>query len=163
MKTFYPSDIGAEQFECIRPILEKARTKTRPRAVDLHHAFCGVLYVLKSGCQWRMLPKDFPRWRTCYEYFRKWSEAPHGQLSLLEEAFKKVVGEVRQSLGRSTKTSFVIVDAQSVKNTDTAEDKGFDRGKLVSGIKRHVGVDTNGLPHALEVTTADVTDRNGAL
>ena len=57
----------------------------------------------------------------------------------------------------------MIVDAQSVKNTDTAEEKGFDGGKLVSGIKRHIGVDTNGLPHALDVTTADVTDRKGAL
>jgi transposase len=74
-----------------------------------------------------------------------------------------VVGEVRRSLGRNAKTSFIIVDAQSVKNTDTAENKGFDGGKLVSGIKRHIAVDTNGLPHAMHVTTANVTDRAGAL
>lgn len=74
-----------------------------------------------------------------------------------------MVGAVRHALGRSERTTFVIVDAQSVKNTDTAEEKGFDGGKLVSGIKRHIGVDTNGLPHALDVTTADVTDRKGAL
>jgi len=74
-----------------------------------------------------------------------------------------VVGEVRQSLGRNTHTAFLIVDAQSVKNTDTAEQKGFDGGKLVSGIKRHIGVDTNGLPHMIHVTTANVTDRAGAL
>lgn len=74
-----------------------------------------------------------------------------------------MVGAARQSLGRNEKTTFVIVDAQSVKNTDTAEEKGFDGGKLVSGVKRHIGVDTNGLPHAIDVTTADVTDRKGAL
>jgi transposase len=74
-----------------------------------------------------------------------------------------VVGEVRQSLGRNETTSFLIVDAQSVKNTDTAEQKGFDGGKLISGIKRHIGVDTNGLPHMIHVTTANVTDRAGAL
>ena len=74
-----------------------------------------------------------------------------------------MVGEVRQSLGRNTHTTFLIVDAQSVKNTDTAEQKGFDGGKLVSGIKRHIGVDTNGLPHMIHVTTANVTDRAGAL
>jgi transposase len=74
-----------------------------------------------------------------------------------------VVGEVRQSLGRNEHTTFLIVDAQSVKNTDTAEQKGFDGGKLVSGIKRHIGVDTNGLPHMIHVTTANVTDRAGAL
>ena len=60
-------------------------------------------------------------------------------------------------------TSFLIVDAQSVKNTDSAELKGYDAGKKVSGIKRHIAVDTQGLPHAIAVTTADVTDRNGAL
>jgi transposase len=60
-------------------------------------------------------------------------------------------------------TSFLIVDAQSVKNTDSAEKKGYDAGKKVSGIKRHIAVDTQGLPHALAVTTAEVTDRNGAL
>lgn len=65
--------------------------------------------------------------------------------------------------GREAKTSFLIIDAQSVKNTDTAENKGYDAGKKVSGIKRHIAVDTQGLPHAIAVTTAEVTDRNGAL
>ena len=89
MKPAYPSDISLELFERVRPLLETARKKTRPREVDLHHVFCGVLYVLKSGCQWRMLPKDFPKWRTCYEYFRKWSEPRAGSLSPLEQALKK--------------------------------------------------------------------------
>jgi transposase len=74
-----------------------------------------------------------------------------------------LVGEVRRSNGRREKTSFCIVDAQSVKNTDSAENKGYDAGKKVSGIKRHIAVDTQGLPHALYVTTANVTDRAGAL
>ena len=65
--------------------------------------------------------------------------------------------------GRKAKTSFIIIDAQSVKNTDTAKNKGYDAGKKVSGIKRHIAVDTNGLPHAIGVTTANITDRNGAL
>jgi transposase len=60
-------------------------------------------------------------------------------------------------------TSFLIVDAQSVKNTDSAEQKGYDAGKKVSGIKRHIAVDTQGLPHAIAITTANVTDRAGAL
>ena len=65
--------------------------------------------------------------------------------------------------GRSKSTSFLIIDAQSVKNTDSANKKGYDAGKKVSGIKRHLAVDTNGLPHAIAITTADVTDRNAAL
>lgn len=86
----YPSSISREQFERIRPILEKARKKTKPRVVDLYDVFCGVLYVLKSGCQWRMLPKDLPKWRTCHDYFSKW-RAPQGDSghSLLEEVLKK--------------------------------------------------------------------------
>ena len=71
--------------------------------------------------------------------------------------------KIRVGNRRKEKTSFCIVDAQSVKNTDTAEEKGYDAGKKVSGIKRHIAVDTNGLPHAISVTTANVTDREGAL
>jgi transposase len=74
-----------------------------------------------------------------------------------------VVGGVRRGLGRDATTTFLIVDAQSVKNADTAEQKGYDAGKKVSGIKRHIGVDSNGLPHAIHITTANVTDRAGAL
>lgn len=74
-----------------------------------------------------------------------------------------MVGDIRRGLGRDAQTTFLIVDAQSVKNTDTAEEKGYDGGKLVSGIKRHIGVDTHGLPHVIHVTTANVTDRAGAL
>jgi transposase len=74
-----------------------------------------------------------------------------------------LVGAVRINNGRQEKTSFIIIDAQSVKNTDTAEEKGYDGGKKVSGIKRHIAVDTQGLPHGIHVTTANVTDRAGAL
>ena len=74
MSHSYPSDISREQFARILPTLESARRRTKPRTVDLYDVFCGVLYLLKSGCQWRMLPADFPNWRTCYKYFRQWSE-----------------------------------------------------------------------------------------
>lgn len=85
------------------------------------------------------------------------------QTAFLRNALKKSVGAVRQSSGRSETTSFLIIDSQSVKNTDTAEQKGYDAGKKISGIKRHIAVDTNGLPHAIHITTANETDRNGAL
>lgn len=73
-----------------------------------------------------------------------------------------MVERERLKNGRKSKTSFCIIDAQSVKNTDTAEEKGYDAGKKISGIKRHILVDTNGLPHAIHVTTANITDRSGA-
>ena len=70
---------------------------------------------------------------------------------------------MRLNNGRNVKTSFIIIDAQSVKNTDTAKEKGYDAGKKVSGIKRHIAVDTNGLPHAIAITTANISDRAGAI
>ena len=91
MSHSYPSDISREQFARILPTLESARRRTKPRTVDLYDVFCGVLYLLKSGCQWRMLPADFPDWRTCYQYFRQWSERPGpGQDSILEQVLKKI-------------------------------------------------------------------------
>jgi transposase len=166
----YPSDITREQFEVIRPHLEAFKKTTKPRQLDLYDIFCAMLYVLKSACQWRMLPSDYPKWSTVYAYFRQWKQkppqAPDGEeaaLSLLERLCYAQVSACRESGGRETKTTFVIVDAQSVKNTDTADEKGYDAGKKVSGIKRHVAVDTQGLPHAVLVTTANVTDREGAL
>ena len=164
MRNKYPSDISREQFSKISLQLESARKKTKPRKYDLYDVFCGVLYVLTTGCQWRMLPGDFPKWRTVHEYFRIWSENKEGENnSILEEILRVCVGEIRVKDGRKEKTSFIIIDSQSVKNTDTAKEKGYDGGKKVSGIKRHIVVDTIGLPHAIHVTTANVNDRDGAL
>lgn len=88
MRHRYPSDISREQFEQIRPLLESARKKTAPRKVDLYDVFCAVLYLLRTGCQWRALPSDFPKWRTVHSYFAIWSE-PREDGSLLEQALKK--------------------------------------------------------------------------
>jgi hypothetical protein len=89
-KKIYGSDVSLEQFERIRPLLEGVRRRTKPRTVDLYEVFCGVLYLLKSGCQWRMLPDDFPRWRTVHSYFQKWSEPGPDGISVLERALKKI-------------------------------------------------------------------------
>ncbi|UCU98557.1 IS5 family transposase [Acidovorax radicis] len=163
MRKSYPSDISREQFETIKPLLESARRKTAPRKVDLYEVFCAVLYLLRTGCQWRALPSDFPKWRTVHAYFAIWSEPREGG-SLLEQALKKSGWRgPRETFGSNASSAFLIVDAQSVKNTDTAALKGYDAGKKVSGIKRHIAVDTQGLPHAVAVTTAQVTDSKEAL
>ena len=90
MRNKYPSDVTREQFERILPILELARKKTRPRSVDLYDVFCGMLYVLKTGCQWRALPHEYPKWRTVHSYFQKWSEKKKGENSILEQILKKI-------------------------------------------------------------------------
>ena len=164
MSHSYLSAIDREQFNKIKPILESSRKKTRPRTIDLYDVICGISYILKSGCQWRMLPKEFPKWRTCHYYFTIWSEKINDfSESILEKVLKKIVGEIRQNNDRNEKSSFIIVDAQSVKNTDTAENKGSDAGKKISGVKRHIAVDTQGMPHAIHITTANITDRGAAL
>lgn len=85
----YPSDMSRERFEQILPILEQARKRTKPRRVDLYEVWCAVLYLLRTGCQWRALPSDFPKWRTVHSYFAKWSEPDGEGVSLLERALKK--------------------------------------------------------------------------
>lgn len=89
MRAKYPSDISTEKFEQIRPLLESARKVTRPRTVELYEVFCAVLYLLRTGCQWRALPSDFPKWRTVHAYFQIWSEVDEDGVSLLEQALKK--------------------------------------------------------------------------
>jgi transposase len=90
MRKTYPSDVSREQFEKIRPLLESARRKTKPRTLDLYEVFCALLYVLKSGCQWAMLPEGFPNYRSVHHYFQIWNEQKDGQRSVLEEALKKI-------------------------------------------------------------------------
>jgi len=110
-----------------------------------------------------MVPKDFPKWRTVHAYFQIWSQKQENGLSFLEEALKKMVTHLRNKAARQAQTSMIIVDAQSVKNTDTAKEKGYDGGKKISGIKRHIAVDSQGLPHGIRITKANETDRNGAI
>lgn len=84
----YPSDISREQFALIKPLLEGARKRTAPRRIDLYDVFCAVLYHLRSGCAWRALPNDFPKWCTVYAYFAIWTEE-RKEGSLLNQALEK--------------------------------------------------------------------------
>ncbi len=101
----YPSDISREQFEPIRPLREGVRKRIKPRTVDLYEVFNAVLYLLKGGCQWRMLPEGFPNRVTVYSYFAKWSAVDSDGVSAPERALKKSVGEARAKLGRNAMTS----------------------------------------------------------
>ena len=82
----YPSDISREQFAPLLPLLESARKRTAPRQVDLYDVFCAILYLQRTGCSWRALPGDFPKWRTVHSYFQRWVEPRESGISLLEEA-----------------------------------------------------------------------------
>lgn len=88
----YPSDIAREQFEHVRPMLESCRKKTKPRTVDLYDVFNGALYILRTGCQWRALPSEYPNWKTVHSYFTLWSEqgGEKDKNSLLGRCLKKI-------------------------------------------------------------------------
>jgi transposase len=102
----YPSDITRKQFERIRPLLEGARSSTRPREIDLYEVFCAVLYLLKTGCPWRALPRDFPSWQSVYAYFRIWQEVDEDGTSLLERALKKSGGRSTRSIEAQRRAQF---------------------------------------------------------
>ena len=86
----YPSDITREEFEIIKPDLDGAKKKTKPREKDLYDVFCAVLYLVKSGCQWRMLPSDFPKWGIVRYYYDVWSKKRKDGTTLLSEVLKKI-------------------------------------------------------------------------
>lgn len=86
----YPSDISREKFETIRPLLESVRKTTKPRTIDLYDVFNGILYVVKTACQWRALPHDYPKFGTVHKYFRMWSEIREDGSTTLEQVLKKI-------------------------------------------------------------------------
>jgi len=132
MRTFnhnYPSDITREQYELVREELEYRRVDTKPRDIDLYSVLCAILYLIKGGIQWSMIPSDFPGRGIVRYYYDKWSRPREDGTTTLDRVLKKLVKFHRNGELRKDKTSFGIVDAQSVQNADTAEESGYDAGK----------------------------------
>ena len=129
MRDTYPSDISRDQFSLIEGDLLAATKKTHPREIDIYDIFCAVLYRLREGCRWRSLPHDFPKWQICYYHYNLWRQVEEGKESILDRIMRELVQGERIINGREQQTTMVIVDSKSVKNTDTAEEKGFDAGK----------------------------------
>src|SRR5438105_7019726 len=154
--TRYDTDLTDEQYELLAPFLPKAKRMGRPPA-DLREVLNGILYLVRSGCQWRLLPKDFPPWSTVHTWYRRWRQ--DGTWERIHEALRR---QVRQAAGRDPSPRSSAVDSQSVKTPASGGDSGFDNGKKVKGRKRHIWVDSMGLLLAVAVTTADVTDARAA-
>ena len=150
----YPSNLSDAQWT----ILSKYFDMERRRKYNLREVTNAILYIVKSGCQWRMLPKDFPGWKIVYYYFCSWKKQ-----GLWEEIHENLVIKIRTIAGKNEQPSVGIIDAQSVKNTSVSSQSiGFDAGKKVKGIKRHIIVDTLGLILSVVIQSASVQDRDGA-
>ena len=130
MRKAYPSDISRDKFSIIEEDLLSVTKKTHPRNIDIYDIFCAVLYRLREGCRWRSLPHDFPKWQICYYHYNLWrKKSSDSGESLLDQILRGLVESERAVNEREPETTMIIVDSKSVKNTDTAEEKGFDAGK----------------------------------
>ena len=152
--TLYSTDLSDAAWRLIARLLPAARAGGRPRTTDLRAVVNATFYILRTGCQWRLLPRDFPAWGTVYHYFRNWKNA--GVWIRLRRAMYK---RLRKHAGRSACPSVVIMDGQSVKTTERGGVRGFDAHKRVKGRKRHILVDTLGIPIACRLEPANVSDR----
>ena len=134
--TNYPTNLSNSQWEAISKYLDTQRS----RKYDLRHIMDAILYLVKTGCQWRMLPHDFPNWKIVYYYFSTWKKG-----LVIEYVHEELVEKIRKREGRNEGPTVGIIDAQPVKNTlVSGQSRGFDAGKKVKGIKRHMIVDSLG-------------------
>lgn len=155
----YDTDLTDEQWLLIAPLIPPAKPGGRPRTTDMRRVFDACIYVAKTGCQWRQLPKDFPPWRTVYEYFAAWGCNETG--GLFRRLHRRLFFAARHAAGRQRFPSAVIIDSQTVKTSKMGGVRGYDGGKRIKGRKRHTVVDTLGLPMAIIVTAANVHDLEG--
>ena len=153
----YPSDVTDAEWEILEPLIpaiseEAAHVKyTRREIVN------AILYVLRSGCPWRLLPNDLPAWGTVYDYFRQWQKQ-----GIWDQALEALRKQMRNKQGRDQEPSAAVIDSQSIKTSAVrGSEKGYDAGKQIWGRKRHLLVDTRGNLMEVKVTGADDSDLAG--
>ena len=153
----YPTDVRDKEWGQIKEFFEQKRKFGRPLSHNRRDMVNAILYITKTGCQWRMLPNDFPPWTTVYYYFQKWSKEGKWEqvLDLLNKRDR-----IRQ--GRTPDPSFGIIDSQSVKTQYNSDERGIDGGKKVKGRKRHIVTDVEGHLLYVKVHAANIHDTKAA-
>jgi transposase len=159
-KLRYPSDLTDDEWAQVEHLIPTARRGGRRREVDVREVLNGVMYVLSTGCPWRYIPKDLPPRSTLYDYFQRWDH--DGTLGEIHyELYQKC------RVDREASPTACVIDSQSVKSAEKGgaciDRKGYDAGKKISGKKRHILVDTEGLLMHAVVHSADIQDRDGGV
>jgi putative transposase len=150
----YSSNLSDDEYARVEPFLPAPEARGRPREHPWRALLDAMFYLVRTGCQWRHLPHEFPPWQTVYHYFRLWRL--DGTWQRLHAALRETV---RTAAGRDPQPSGGIIDAQAVRTTSVGGPRGYDGGKKVSGRKRHLLVDTLGLVLRADVHTADLQER----
>jgi putative transposase len=148
----YPTDLTDSQWAKIANIFDNRKRQHSLRAV-----LNALFYITESGIQWRMLPKEYPKWQPVYCYFRKWTSE-----GLIEEMHELLHSICRKQPGREASPGLGLIDSQSIKTSSMTEAKGYDGGKKRQGRKRHIITDTMGFIMAIVVHSAEIQDRAGA-